>query len=160
MMRKALAMAIISLGALALLAQTAGFSQEQQKQHAKCTAAAEKVQAEVRQLVKLAKSPEFTRDKAKTQVTNVSQAYTAMHEQHKALVEPLNADQSRAVEARKQKMDQACARIRASLKELDLAMALLNPDAKNIVKHAETIEVAMTEWQKEHHAMGQEMGVK
>ncbi len=157
-MRKGWAIAIILLCVIALAAQVS-FNPEQQKQYAKCTIAADKVQTEVRELLRLAKGPEFSAEKAKQQTVNVRDAYLAMHELHKALMEPLPAEQAKVVEARKTRMDQACIRIRASLKELDLAVALPNPDAKLLAKHAQTIELAMNEWQKEHQAIGRDMGV-
>ena len=122
--------AFMLLTVIALAAQ-GSFNPEQQKQYAKCTVAADKVQTEVRELLRLTTGPEFTADKAKPQTAKVRDAYMAMHEQHKMLMEPLAGEQAKAVEARKTRMDQACMRIRANLKELDLAVALPNPDAKS-----------------------------
>lgn len=158
MERKALIVVFI-LVAVALAAQVA-FSPEQQKQFAQCTAAAEKVQAEARALHALAGGPEFSGEKAKLQASKLQQAYMAMHEQHKKLMEPLEGGLGKAVEARKKTMDQACMRIRASLKELELAAAVPAPDAKKIAQHAETIQTAMNQWQAEHRRMGEELGVK
>ncbi len=154
----AVAVILLLLSVLTLVAQVS-FNPEQQKQYAKCTVAAEKVQAEVRDLARLANGAEFSAEKAKQQTAKVRDAYTAMHEQHKTLVEPLVGDQAKAVEARKARMDQACMRIRASLKELDLAVALPNPDPTNVARHAQAIELAMNEWQKEHQGIGNDMGV-
>jgi hypothetical protein len=155
-MWKCSAVAIILATVVGAAAQVA-FNPEQQKQFAKCTVAAQKVQEEVGNLFRLANGPEFSAEKAKQQAAKVRDSYMVMHEQHKALMEPLAGDQAKAVEARKTRMDQACTRIRASLKELELAAALPNPDAKSLAKHAQAIESAMNEWQKEHHAIGREM---
>ncbi len=156
-MRKCSAVAIILAIVIGATAQVA-FNPEQQKQYAKCTAAAQKVQEELGSLVRLVTGPEFSAEKAKQQAIAVRASYMSMHTEHKALMEPLAGDQAKAVEARKTRMDQACTRIRASLKELELATALPNPDPKSLAKHAQAIESAMNDWQKEHQAIGQEMG--
>ncbi len=157
--RKALIIILAVLFAIALMAQVS-FTPEQQKQFAQCTSAAEKVQAESRSLRTLAAGPGFTAENFKLQAARLRQAYQTMHEQHKALMEPLPAEQSKVVEERKKAMDQACTRIRASLKELDLAASSPAPDAKKVVLQAQSIETAMEAWQREHRAIGQQMGVK
>ncbi len=155
--RKSLGVAVVVLVALAGVAQVA-FTPDQQKQFAKCTAAAEKVYAENRTLLALAKGPEFSPEKLKLQVPKLQQAYMGMHEQHKALVEPLEGTASKAVEARKRVMDQACMRIRASLKELELLAAVPAPDAKKVTQQAEVIDRALQEWTAEHRRVGEDLG--
>ena len=63
-----------------------------------------------------------------------------------------------AAAARKAKMDEACARIRASLKELEQAAAAPTPDPKQVVQSAQTIQSALQQWQQHHQAIGQELG--
>ncbi len=157
-MKKALVIGMAFLLAASVAAQS--FTPQQQEQFAKCTAAAQKVQAETRTLLDLAQGPQFSTEKLKAQVPKVQQAYQAMHEQHKVLMEPLEGAPVKAVETRKKMMDQACMRIRASLKQLELIAATASPDARKVAQHAETIAAAMNEWQKEHQAIGRDMGVK
>src|SRR5512146_438823 len=158
MNRKAL-IPIVVLLAVAVAAQFS-FTPEQQKQFAQCTAAAQRVQSEARGLRTLAAGPDFTAENFKVQVTRLREAYAAMHEQHKALLEPLPAEQSKAVEQRKKTMDQACTRIRASLKELELAAAAPSAAKRQATLQAQSIVAAMEEWQREHRAIGEQMGVK
>ena len=159
MYRKALVIMLVVLFAVALAAQVK-FNPQQQKQHAQCTTAAAKVQAETRALLTLARGPEFSAAKLKAQVPRLQQAYTAMHEQHKALVEPMESELSKPLAEHKELMDQQCIKIRASLKALELAAAAPAPDKKKVASQAGVIELALKEWQKHHEVMGRELGAK
>ena len=84
----------------------------------------------------------------------------AMQNHHQVFVDGLNAEQQAALKDRVRQIDKTRSELASRFETMDRDLAEAVPDAKRVSAHAKELEKSLKKWQKQHRALGSEIGIE